>query len=133
MKVTLPYREEYEEIFIHLPPIFKVKRDSEKLEVECPLELEISRLMTGLKPRAFSKFFKEIKIQGGKKKKDGDFIILKPLRPIVFPLRFAESELNIVKEASAKTGVTVAEYCRRTCISKAYEDLNIAAQRREQT
>jgi len=56
MKVILPYRREYEEIFIRLPPIFKVKRRLERLEVECPLELEISRLTTGLKPREFSKF-----------------------------------------------------------------------------
>jgi len=131
MRVTLPYREEYEEIFIHLPPIFKVKRTSERLEIECPLELEISRLTTGLKQREFSKFFKEIEVQGGKKKKDGDFIILKPLRPTVFPLRFAETELNIIKEAAAKTGVSVAEYCRRACITKAYEDLYAAAKRRE--
>lgn len=125
MKVRFPAKEEWIKIFERLPPVSKINVSDGVVEVDCPFGYEFTRDACRLSVREFARLFRSIEVEGGRKKKKWDKIILEPHKTVSVAVRWSPTEYEYVKKAAESAGMKVSEYIRSCVFMRMIRDLNI--------
>jgi predicted DNA binding CopG/RHH family protein len=127
LKVILPSLPECEKVIQTLPPIASIRRHSGRIEIKTPIGWDISSEFDNIPPRKLRKLFKQIIVENGTKRfnNKNNTIIFEPIKNGELKLRISSAELEIIKEAAKKSGITVSRFCRSAIFHKAIEILQL--------
>jgi len=123
MRVIIPAK--YRDVVAHLRDgsgiLYRLKEYDDHYELEVLTSLSFDRIALGLTERKLGRFYRDVEVVGGSKKKGRDHIVFEPKRPFKVTIRFAEGELSLIKDAARKKGATLAEFIRFHAVDGAFE------------
>ena len=123
MKIILPAKPNYSRLFEGVSPLFQTTVKNGKLFIETPIEIELRRYFCKMSKAEFKKFFEDIMVEGGKKLKKREIIIIRPHRETFLNIRVSASERELIKNAAGRQGKSVAEYARSAILDRVLQQL----------
>jgi hypothetical protein len=125
MKVCFQEDPKIMKMFDGLPPVFKVEKREGKVTVYCPIGYEAGREIHGFKVREFYRIFKCLKVEKGRKLWKGHSILFEPKKTARIYVRFAFSELELLKLAANRSGESLSDYIRAATFTRMARELEL--------
>lgn len=114
MKVTFPRVEKLEEIEEVLERLQykKIGKTEGKLTYEGVFPFGIQRQALRLPSRKFRQFYRNLKVEGGTKRLDGNWITIVPFADKGVYFKMSKDEYGVFKKYLREQGVSASEYLR---------------------
>jgi hypothetical protein len=111
LKISFGKNERFEH-YLQSVQYKKIEERSERTVYEGIFEMGVAKQVLGLDSREFAKFCRSIEVEGGRKKKEGDHLIITPRRSRVLRVRFSPEEYSTIEETASDYDIDVAKFVR---------------------
>jgi uncharacterized protein (DUF1778 family) len=123
MKIRFP-RNEHLEKKLHETLFYKQVEDFKVIVgYQGFFEIQADRRELELSRREFARFYREIRVEGGSKRKTGNIMVIAPVRKETIHVRLQPRYRNLLNEVAEKLGVRSSDYARLAILTRVREIL----------
>jgi len=115
LRITAPKNQRFDKAMIY-SLYKKVKENQKTATYEGIFSICITRELLQMKKSEFMKFYKEIEVKGGMKRRKGNNIIIQPRRNKAVSFRLSEEQFAILKKLADNAEMSVSDYIYETIL-----------------
>jgi len=99
---------------------FRLKAAGDYYELHLFTSISLDRTLLRLTEHELKKFYNDIKVFSGIKKRGSHHIAFIPKRPVKVTVRFSEEEASLIKKAAKREGTAVADFIRQSVLAEIF-------------
>ena len=99
---------------------FRLRDAGDYYELHLFTSVTFDRTLLELTEQELKKFYNDIKVLKGVKKRGRHHIAFIPERPVIVSVRFSVEERKLIEEAATREGVGITDYIRNAVLSEIF-------------